>query len=89
MHVLVGVASLDKRQAMVIIKKQEEKLLIEISHPCPREFHKDLKEAIIGTIQYHTDETGDLKELHFINHTLLELLKNLEFPEPEEYKLQF
>ena len=64
-----------------MIKITEGKLIIEITHPCPGEFQKDLKEAIIGAIQYQTDETGDLKELHFINHTLLELMKNLELPE--------
>lgn len=29
-----------------------EKLIVEINHPCPEEFSKDLKEAIIGTMQY-------------------------------------
>lgn len=63
---------------MITINKAEDKLIIEIDHPCPEQFHKDLKEAIIGAIQYQTDETGDLQELHFINFTLLELMKNLE-----------
>lgn len=63
---------------MITILKSKDKLIIEINHPCPEQFHKDLKEAIIGAIQYQTDETGDLRELHFINFTLLELMKNLE-----------
>ncbi|MBA3680493.1 MAG: hypothetical protein H0W73_04920 [Bacteroidetes bacterium] len=62
---------------MITIRNKKEKLSIEVNHPCPEEFHKDLKQAIIGAIQYQTDETGDLQELHFINHTLLELMKNL------------
>lgn len=60
-----------------MINIQENKLIIEISHPCPKEFHRDLKEAIIGTIQKQNAESGTHEELHFINCTLLELLKNL------------
>ena len=67
-----------------MIRIEKDKLVIEVSHPSPKDFTMDLKEAIIGAIQYQTDETGDLKELRFINHTLLELLKNLEIKELKE-----
>ncbi len=60
---------------MITIK--EDKLIIEISHPCPDDFRRDLKEAIIGSIQYQSQEFGNQKDLHLINFTLLELLKNL------------
>lgn len=64
-----------------MIKTEEGKLTIEIKHPCPEEFNKDLKEAIIGAIQYQTQDFENHKHLYFINFTLLELLKNLEQPE--------
>lgn len=35
-----------------MIRIEDEKLIIEIGHPCPEEFAKDLKEAIIGTMQH-------------------------------------
>jgi hypothetical protein len=60
-----------------MIRIEEEKLIIEINHPCPEEFQKDLKEAIIGTMQYQDVRVIDPSKLHDINCTLLELLKNL------------
>ena len=35
-----------------MITKESDKLIIEIVHPCPEDFHSDLKEAIIGTMQH-------------------------------------
>jgi hypothetical protein len=64
-----------------MIKIEEDKLIIEIKHPCPKEFSNDLKEALIGTIQFQTQDFNNPKELHLINFTLLELLKNLELGE--------
>lgn len=69
---------------MITILKPKDKLIIEINHPCPEEFHRDLKEAIIGAIQYQTQDFENYKHLHFINFTLLELMKNLELPETKE-----
>lgn len=69
---------LGKIKFYAMIKIEEEKLIIEIKHPCPEEFRKDLKEALIGTMQFQTQDFNNLKELHSINFTLLELLKNLE-----------
>jgi hypothetical protein len=60
-----------------MIKIEEEKLIIEIKHPCPKDFQRDLKEAIIGTIQYQNPDATTPEDLHFINCTLLELMKNL------------
>jgi hypothetical protein len=60
-----------------MIRIEEEKLIIEISHPCPGDFSRDLKEAIIGTMQYQDIRIVDPNKLHDINCTLLELLKNL------------
>ena len=61
-----------------MIKLKEDKLIIEIKHSCPEDFQKDLKEAIIGSMQFQTQDFENPKELYFINFTLLELLKNLE-----------
>jgi hypothetical protein len=61
-----------------MITLQKDKLIIEIRHTCPYDFHKDLKEALIGAMQYQTLEFANPKELHQINFTLLELLKNLD-----------
>jgi hypothetical protein len=61
-----------------MVKIENEKLIIEIEHPCPEEFKCDLKDAIIRTIQYQSQDFGTAKELHQINYTLLELLKNME-----------
>lgn len=61
---------------MITIEKN--KLIIEIKHVCPEDFRKDLKEAIIGTMQYQTQEFENHEELYQINFTLLELLKNLD-----------
>jgi hypothetical protein len=60
-----------------MIKTKEKKLIIEIKHPCPEDFQKDLKEAIIGAMQFQSQEFENREELYFINFTLLELLKNL------------
>jgi DNA-binding cell septation regulator SpoVG len=61
-----------------MITKEEHKLIIEIMHPCPEDFRTDLKEAIIGAIQYQNTESAEAKTIHFVNCTLLELLKNLD-----------
>ena len=62
-----------------MITREAEKLIIKINHPCPKEFHEDLKEAIIGAIQYQNPQHLALEpeKIHFINCTLLELFKNL------------
>ncbi|HXB39048.1 MAG TPA: hypothetical protein VNZ49_00815 [Bacteroidia bacterium] len=61
-----------------MITTKKNKLIIEIKHPCPEEFGKDLKEALIGAMQFQTQDFENPKGLYFINFTLLELLKNLE-----------
>jgi hypothetical protein len=61
-----------------MITTKKDKLIIEIKHPCPDEFSKDLKEALIGAMQFQTQDFENPQVLHFINFTLLELLKNLE-----------
>jgi hypothetical protein len=61
---------------MITIKK--DKLIIEITHGCPDDFRKDLKEALIGAMQYQAQDFENQKELYQINFTLLELLKNLD-----------
>ena len=60
-----------------MIRIEEEKLIIEISHPVPEEFLSDLKKSIIESIQNQVDEPADVGEVHFANYILLELLKNL------------
>ncbi|MDQ3191032.1 MAG: hypothetical protein M3Q58_05510 [Bacteroidota bacterium] len=60
-----------------MITKKNDKLIIEIKHPCPEEFQRDLKEALIEAIQYQTHDHAEPEKIHFINYTLLELLKNL------------
>ena len=61
-----------------MITKQSEKLIIEVTHPCPEEFRKDLKEAIISAIQYQNTQSDEPDKIHFVTCTLLELLKNLD-----------
>ncbi|MDQ3191435.1 MAG: hypothetical protein M3Q58_07575 [Bacteroidota bacterium] len=61
-----------------MITKENDKLIIEIKHSCPEEFQKELKEAIIGAIQYQTHDHAEPAQIHFKNYMLLELLKNLE-----------
>ena len=61
-----------------MITKESDKLIIEVMHPCPEEFSKDLKEAIIGAIQYQNPQSSESDKIHFVTCTLLELLKNLD-----------
>lgn len=61
-----------------MITKQNDKLIIEVLHPCSEEFSKDLKEAIIGAIQYQNPQSAEPDKIHFVTCTLLELLKNLD-----------
>lgn len=61
---------------MITIK--ENRLIIEVKHGCPDDFVKDLKEALIGAMQYQSQDFENREELYFINYTLLELLKNLD-----------
>jgi hypothetical protein len=61
-----------------MVRIEKEKLIIEINHPCPNEFRADIKEAIIGAIQNLDYRATVREEFHLINHTLLELMKNLE-----------
>jgi hypothetical protein len=61
-----------------MIRIKDDKLIIEIKHPSPDDFHKDLKEALIGAMQYQAQDFQNQEELYQINFTLLELLKNLD-----------
>lgn len=61
-----------------MVQKENKKLIIEIEHPCPEDFHRDLKEAIVDAIRYQSQDYGIPEHLHFVNYTLLELLKHLE-----------
>ena len=61
---------------MVILK--ENKLIIEIEHPCPDQFLNDLSGAIISILQSRElSEYTELKEFHETNFTMLELLKHI------------
>lgn len=33
-----------------MIRIEEEKLIVEVKHPCPEDFQRDLKEAIIAAM---------------------------------------
>jgi hypothetical protein len=61
-----------------MVRIEENKLVIEINHPSPDEFKKDLKDAIINSMQNQHSEGIDPEELGATNYTLLELLKNIE-----------
>jgi hypothetical protein len=61
-----------------MVRIEKDKLVIELEHPSPDDFLKDLKRAIIEVIQSQAGETLDLKDIYFLNYTLLELLKGLE-----------
>jgi hypothetical protein len=61
-----------------MIRIDGNRLRIEIEHPSPEEFLKDLRKSIIVVIQNQSPDDHDLKEMHFSNYTLLELLKALD-----------
>jgi hypothetical protein len=61
-----------------MIRVEENKLVIEISHPSPEEFKKDLKDALIISMQNQHSDGIDPEELSATNYALLELLKNIE-----------
>lgn len=62
-----------------MLRLTKDKLTIEMQHPVPAEFAKDLKTAIISAIQSRqVAEHAELKEYWETNCTLLELLKQLE-----------
>lgn len=59
-----------------MVNTSEKKLIIEIDHPCPKEYLMDLREALIKVMQdRELSETTQLKEFQETNVTLLELLK--------------
>ena len=60
---------------MVTIK--ENRLIIDIEHPCPKRFIFDLKHAIIDAIQAEDPQTEHKDELQEANNTLLELLRSI------------
>jgi hypothetical protein len=61
-----------------MVRIEKNMLVIELEHPSPDDFLKDLKRAIIEVIQSQAGENLDLKDVYFLNYTLLELLKGLE-----------
>jgi hypothetical protein len=61
-----------------MVRIEKDKLVIELEHPSPDYFLKDLKRAIIEVIQSQAGENIDLKDIYFHNYTLLEVLKGLE-----------
>lgn len=56
---------------------EPKKLIIEVNHPCPKEFLEDLKVAIIETVQNQPEQPINQEEVHTATCTLLELLKNI------------
>jgi hypothetical protein len=47
-----------------MIRIKDDKLIIEIKHPSPDDFHKDLKEALIGAMQYQAQDFQNQEELY-------------------------
>lgn len=60
-----------------MVRIENEKLIIEVTHPAPDSFLIDLKEAIIGAVQHQNIASGFHEEIYHVNYTLMELLKNL------------
>ncbi len=59
-----------------MVKIEQDKLIIEIEHPCPEDFLKDLKNALIDALQKReSKEITDLTQFQETNLTLLEILK--------------
>ena len=59
-----------------MLKLEQDKLIIEIEHPCPEDFLSELKNALIVVLQERElNEITDLKEFNKTNSCLLEVLK--------------
>lgn len=56
---------------------QEDKLIIEINHPCPDEFLSDIRNSIIHAVQYQSEDSLDTALNLLTKITLLEILKNI------------
>ena len=55
---------------------EQDKLIIEIEHPCPEDFLFELKNALIVVLQdRELNEVTDLKEFKETNWSLLEVLR--------------
>lgn len=60
-----------------MITTTETKVIIEIEHPCPDEVIKDIRVAMISSLQNRKyDKHTDLKEIQQSNFFMLELLKH-------------
>lgn len=60
-----------------MVRIENDKLIIEVRHSSPENFLTDLKESLIGAVQFQDLESGYTTEIKHINYTLLELLKNI------------
>lgn len=60
-----------------MISTTKTKVVIALSHPCPDEFVKDLKQSVLLTIQAQDPQAVNKEELQEANTTLLELLRAL------------
>lgn len=62
-----------------MVRIGDEKIIIEINDPAPKEFVAELKIALICLLQERDlNEVTDLIDLKETNFIVLELLKNLE-----------
>lgn len=62
----------------IMIRYEDEKVIIEIDAPAPEEFVKALKIALICLLQDRDmNEVTDLIDLKETNYIVLELLKNI------------
>jgi hypothetical protein len=55
----------------------DDKLIIEITHPCPDELLVSLKDAIIIGLQHINLSDTDFEKIQHAQYMLLELLKNI------------
>gem|GEM_PF-2811037 len=70
--------SLPLSKLIPMLKIKKDVIIIEVKHPCPEEFAKDLKKAIIEVLQKQEVEFESSQDSQFRTRTLLELLKQLE-----------
>ncbi len=61
-----------------MVRINDNKLIIEMEHPCPQEFLLDIYVAIIYLLQNQSEDPINKEQRQNANNTMLEVLKNIE-----------